>query len=346
MRASREIIVIQGVEATDLKYAEQLPSYSFPTKVCYSLHGFRRVRGPRRVFAGVVVGRHADPVALATGLRCIDPHMWIVFMHPAATRQQRIAALAAGVDICLQTTVDTAELAAALQALVRRERLLQDKYAAVRADVSRPAARARAPRATPASGQGEGAGAGKPGAVGRRSGQPPTKGYEVFEGVAGGMSARGSDLGLADVIDALARPRAACEGGSAHSTWGWTLSPGGRRLCCRHGRCMPLTPTERIFVARLLLSAGRPVHRAQASDGGGLDVQAGEPDGRTERSVDVLVSRLRQKALRHGLFLPIRAVRGWGYLFAPGAAGMPPARVDRDGMDPRRCCEQADATKA
>lgn len=342
MRASREIIVVQGVEATDLKYAEQLPSYSFPTKVCHSLHGFRRARGPRRVFAGVVVGRHADPAALATGLRCIDPHMWIVFMHPAATRQQRIAALAAGVDICLHMTVDTAELAAALQALVRRDRLLQDKYTALRADAPLPAVRTRPYGAPHASGRRMGADEtmSVPGV--RRSGQPPTKGYEVFEGVTGGVAASEDAADLADVIDALARPHAAREKAPACSTWGWTLSPGGRRLCCRHGRCMPLTPTERIFVARLLLSFGRPVHRAQASDGGS-DIQAGGSDGRTERSVDVLVSRLRQKALRHGLFLPIRAVRGWGYLFAAGPDGISPSNDDRDGIDPRRCCEQAEA---
>jgi DNA-binding response OmpR family regulator len=69
-------------------------------------------------------------------------------------------------------------------------------------------------------------------------------------------------------------------------------------------------------MARLMLVAGRPVHRRHivplSSDG--------KPS--SARSADVQISRLREKARRCGLERPVLAVRQWGYLFA-----VPPSAV-------------------
>lgn len=92
---------------------------------------------------------------------------------------------------------------------------------------------------------------------------------------------------------------------------GWTLeSPGGARLA--------LTTAERQLMLELLDVPGKEVTREHAMRAlhGGRDNPQGGPD--TRRYVDVIVSRLRRKAAAQGLELPIRTVRGSGYMMVNG----------------------------
>jgi len=88
------------------------------------------------------------------------------------------------------------------------------------------------------------------------------------------------------------------------------------------GERLPLTVTERVFFIRLLNAPGQCLRRERFFPG---NPQEGA------RSVDVLVSRLRSKARRLDIELPVLAVRGWGYIFLQHDPGTKP-----QGWDPAR----------
>jgi two-component system, OmpR family, response regulator PhoP len=84
---------------------------------------------------------------------------------------------------------------------------------------------------------------------------------------------------------------------------GWTLAaPDGRRIA--------LTTQERQFIGVLIAEGGRPVKRDAL-----VLALGGDPYDYDLHRLDTLVSRLRKKADALGLDLPLRAVRGVGYLF-------------------------------
>ncbi|GAB1577242.1 response regulator transcription factor [Bordetella petrii] len=100
----------------------------------------------------------------------------------------------------------------------------------------------------------------------------------------------------------------------------WQLIGGGRVLAGPAGQRLPLTFTESAFLLRLLSTPGHrlPRERLIAAANGAAHI------GQSPRSVDVMVSRLRAKAQRLGVELPLLAVRQWGYMFLadePGADG-------------------------
>ena len=103
----------------------------------------------------------------------------------------------------------------------------------------------------------------------------------------------------------------------------WLLSTPPRRLTSPEGRSLPLTLTEWQFVSHIFSERNRTLTFAQWQ---AVSAKDGE---RQLHNVAVLVSRLRRKAQRHGLTLPLEAVRGVGYSFtqpcgdfaAPGQAG-------------------------
>ncbi len=87
----------------------------------------------------------------------------------------------------------------------------------------------------------------------------------------------------------------------------WTLvAPGGEELS--------LSANERQIVRLLLGAAGGANGRAELARELAVEGPAVRSTG--ERSIDVIVSRLRRKAELAGLVLPIRTVYGSGYLFA------------------------------
>jgi len=97
----------------------------------------------------------------------------------------------------------------------------------------------------------------------------------------------------------------------------WRLTHSGRVLAGPRGQNLPLTFTESAFFLRLLSSPGYrlPRERLVMSSVSA----AGSRRRHSARSVDVMVSRLRAKAERLGVGLPLLAVRQWGYIFLADA---------------------------
>lgn len=92
----------------------------------------------------------------------------------------------------------------------------------------------------------------------------------------------------------------------------WALSADGWTLLSPAGVSLPLTGQERIFLQCLLEQAGVAVVREVLIAALKTDVEE-----YSFHRLDAMVSRLRKKATeQEGLTLPLRAVRGVGYLFA------------------------------
>lgn len=110
----------------------------------------------------------------------------------------------------------------------------------------------------------------------------------------------------------LASAKVSTPGKNANGNWalvasGWTLSP-------PHGEEIALAEAERAFLQPLFANPGQPVARETLI--GELTDQPWEFD---PHRLEVLVHRLRTRVkAATGLTLPIRAVRGAGYLFTDG----------------------------
>ena len=119
--------------------------------------------------------------------------------------------------------------------------------------------------------------------------------------------------------DALLRSlcrRARCGPGA------WRVVAFGRMLVGPAGERLPLTLRERAILIRLFNAPGHCLHRESF-----FPAQARDPLD-SARRVDVVVSRLRNKARRFNIDLPLLAVRGWGYILLPR---LPTARPDCPG---------------
>lgn len=92
----------------------------------------------------------------------------------------------------------------------------------------------------------------------------------------------------------------------------WALSTDGWTLLDPNGVGLPLTAQERTFLECLWQSAGEAVAREDLAVAMG-----GDPYEYDFHRLDTLVSRLRRKAAEIGLTLPLRSVRGMGYLVTP-----------------------------
>ena len=104
---------------------------------------------------------------------------------------------------------------------------------------------------------------------------------------------------------------------------GWRLMDGGCTLVSPVDERLRLTASERVLMQQLIGRVGRPLHRDDLAEAGWpshAGMGANKP-----RSVDVLISRLRRKAERQGMALPLMAVRRWGYMFL-GDVAAPPMR--------------------
>lgn len=118
--------------------------------------------------------------------------------------------------------------------------------------------------------------------------------------------------------DALLRSlcrRARCGPGA------WRVVAFGRMLVGPRGERLPITLRERAVLIRLFNAPGHCLHRESF-----FPAQARDPLD-SARRVDVVVSRLRNKARRFNIDLPLLAVRGWGYILLPEGAGRAPAVV-------------------
>jgi DNA-binding response OmpR family regulator len=94
----------------------------------------------------------------------------------------------------------------------------------------------------------------------------------------------------------------------------WRVSEDGWTLYSPEGRFLPLTEAERCVVGQLMASLGECVTRQTM-----MAALADDPGQYDPHRLDALISRLRRKAAEAGLTLPLRAVRGIGYVFSASA---------------------------
>lgn len=89
----------------------------------------------------------------------------------------------------------------------------------------------------------------------------------------------------------------------------WVIRDNGWTLASPEGRLIKLTYGEKYFIELLHTSVGKRVSREQ--------LMSSKVSATTNsRAVDSLISRLRRKAAKAGVELPIKSVHGWGYSFA------------------------------
>ena len=93
----------------------------------------------------------------------------------------------------------------------------------------------------------------------------------------------------------------------------WALSDGGWTLQGPSGATLPLSSAERMVLSRLFEHPGTPVSRAVL-----IEALSDEPWDFDPHRLDVLMHRLRGKvANTFSSALPLRAVRGVGYVLTP-----------------------------
>ncbi|AVJ29983.1 response regulator transcription factor [Achromobacter spanius] len=238
MNNTLDVIFLGRDDARHARLVESLSHLGFNVRRCHDLvdvyDRFSRRPSPLVVLEAPLTDVHNAAVRL----RAIDRSLGIVAIAPFTDSESRIRTLLCGADACLPPDVTGLELAAVLQALVRR-------------------------------------------AVG-------------LDGMDPGA---GADSGASE----------------EPAQEGWRLANKGWTLISPKGRTLGLTTGERDFLSRLVKSPDRKISRdAFLADG------ADEADsGITRRRfVDVMISRLRRKAAANQMTLPIRAVHGWGYMFA------------------------------
>ncbi len=94
----------------------------------------------------------------------------------------------------------------------------------------------------------------------------------------------------------------------------WSLSVDGWAVIAPNAKSLTLTAQERAFLLRLWQCAGDAVSREDLAIALG-----GNPYEYDFHRLDTLVSRLRRKATEVDLALPLRSVRGMGYVIVPAS---------------------------
>lgn len=100
-------------------------------------------------------------------------------------------------------------------------------------------------------------------------------------------------------------------GGRTEAKSGWTILEGGWTLIDSSGNRLRLTTAERSLLGRLFMDRGQTVTRDALIEA--LDEDIYEFN---YAHLDTIVSRLRQRAKRANMLLPLHAVRGKGFTFA------------------------------
>lgn len=108
------------------------------------------------------------------------------------------------------------------------------------------------------------------------------------------------------------RPRSQPDGQS------WVFDPGHWTLTSAEGEQCELSASEHTILLKLLEQPGTPVERSILFDA--LGKPAAGPE---DRSLDVLLSRLRRKFTSPTCPLPVKSVRGIGYVFPRPATKTP-----------------------
>jgi DNA-binding response OmpR family regulator len=101
------------------------------------------------------------------------------------------------------------------------------------------------------------------------------------------------------------------------SAFPWQLEAEGWRLVTPNDKSVDLTAMERTVMMRLLASIGTPVPRETLIS----DLAFGQADDFDPHRLDMVVHRLRRRvAAVSEMALPLRAVRGLGYVITPDIA--------------------------
>jgi two-component system, OmpR family, response regulator PhoP len=125
---------------------------------------------------------------------------------------------------------------------------------------------------------------------------------------------------LAATVNSLARRMAAAASAGASPAGvpasRWSLDADGWNLCPPHGERIALSKAERAFLLPLFAVPGAPVERDVL-----IRKLTDEPWEFDPHRLEVLLHRLRARVKSlTGLALPVRAVRGIGYVFASDGA--------------------------
>jgi len=119
-------------------------------------------------------------------------------------------------------------------------------------------------------------------------------------------------LELAETLSAVGRRLTTAPPGNAvPEPAAWRLLEGDWILGDPGGRQMTLTTSERAFLGCLIGKCGTAVSRDDLIRALGGDVFDFD-----EHRIDAIASRLRRKAVKLGMHLPLHSVRGKGYVFA------------------------------
>ena len=317
-------------------HATLLQRQGFQAQGCASLadlyRHYDRAPAPLLLLAGSL----DDAYMASTRMRALDAGLGIVVAGGFASSDQRVRAMQCGADVCLPAGVDGVELVAALQALMRRagaSALLAAYGWPARPADARPGTAAAwdegqgaldAAQASGAGGASHAAGAFQPsGALDASgaSGASGTANSSGSAGASGGGHAQEEDVGAwpPGGQPPAGAPRSPQDAASAS----WRLEDSGWTLAGPRGDRLRLTTSERAFMSRLLAAPARRLSRGDlvASLGKAQRPSAGAQDGEpgrvsaSLRGVDVMVCRLRRKAHKQGIDLPVRAVYRWGYMF-------------------------------
>jgi DNA-binding response OmpR family regulator len=287
MMEYRNVIVLQDARAVRDNLVLELAKRDFAVRSCGSLAGFRHLYASQPSPLVVLTGDSDDLACDAQSARMAAPGAIIIALGTAADTAWRMHVMAAGADACHAASIDIAELTAILLSWARQ------------------AARGFSVKS--------------PDNIAARSSRRP---FEHVGGVQRAGRAR------ADMAAALSRSdahpassRQADPAASSHRSGsvdsGWRLDANCRALICPHDRTLFVTATENGFLMRIAASEGQLLRRRRIVLHG-VAAQGGDQSVRDldQRSMDVLVSRLRRKARDAGIELPLLAVRGCGYLFA------------------------------
>lgn len=115
-----DLIVFAPDAGQRVRRSEELAEMGFSPRPCEDSNGLFRLFQARRTPLLVMQAEFTDLCMAVAGLRAMDTTAGIVAISAFDTPENRILGLHCGADACFSPDVATGEIAAALQALVRR----------------------------------------------------------------------------------------------------------------------------------------------------------------------------------------------------------------------------------
>ncbi|QVQ27903.1 response regulator transcription factor [Achromobacter deleyi] len=115
-----DLIVFAPDAVQRVRRSEELAEMGFSPRRCEDSNGLFRLFQARRTPLLVMQAEFSDLCMAVAGLRAMDTTAGIVAVSAFDSQENRILGLHCGADACFSPEVATAEIAAALQALVRR----------------------------------------------------------------------------------------------------------------------------------------------------------------------------------------------------------------------------------